>query len=70
MCYVCGTAVSDYSHFGTAPRCPLYTENLNRFHYQAVLRGATKAKEELGISSESAKLKFDPTRDIDAYYQG
>lgn len=70
MCYLCGQAVTDYSHFGNSPRCPLYTENLNRFHQQAVMQGAAAAKAELGVNANPEKLKFDPTRDIEQHYQG
>lgn len=70
MCYVCGQAIKDYSHFGTIPtKCPLYTQNLNRFHHQAVMQGAATAKAELGINANPLKLKFDPTKDIDVHYQ-
>lgn len=70
MCYVCGEAVQDYSHFENGLRCPLYTENLNRFHQQAVMRGAASAKAELGVNGNLAKLKFDPSSDIEKHYQG
>lgn len=70
MCYLCGAAVQDYSHFGTGSKCPLYTENINRFHQQAVMQGAATAKMELGINTNPEKLKFDPTRDLEQHYQG
>jgi hypothetical protein len=64
MCYVCGEAVTDYTHFNQN-RCALYTENLQQFHLERVLEGAESAKTELGITDNPDKLKFDPTRGIE-----
>ncbi|KAF5278107.1 hypothetical protein FQR65_LT03623 [Abscondita terminalis] len=67
MCYVCKQAVRDYTHFdqggGTGQgRCPLYTQDLNKFHNDAVLRGAATAKIDLGVDKNPTKLKVDPTK--------
>lgn len=49
-------------------RCPLFTENLNRFHADAVLKGAAQAKDELGVNVNPAVLKNDPAKDIQQHY--
>ncbi|XP_044269959.1 E3 ubiquitin-protein ligase RNF216-like [Tribolium madens] len=63
MCYVCGVAVQDYSHFGSG-RCPLYTENLDQFHFNNVIQRAQAAKTTLGVDKNPNKLKFDPTKNF------
>lgn len=65
MCYVCTKAITDYSHFGDdGIRCPLYTHDLNKFHRNAVLDGAKKAKIDLGVDNDPTKLKNDPSKDL------
>ncbi|RZB39510.1 uncharacterized protein BDFB_012314, partial [Asbolus verrucosus] len=66
MCYICKQPVNDYSHFNSGS-CPLYTENLQEFHLDTVLKGAQSAKNELGINTDPNKLKFDPTKNIEKY---
>ncbi|XP_063911095.1 E3 ubiquitin-protein ligase RNF216-like [Zophobas morio] len=64
MCYICGAAINDYSHFG-AGGCPLWTENLQELHLNRVMEGARAAKDELGITVDPDLLKFDPTRNVE-----
>lgn len=70
MCYVCGAAVKDYTHFNGQGGdkyhlCPLYSDT-NQLHRDNVIKGADKAKQEINATGE---LKIDPTADIQDHYK-
>lgn len=50
-------------------RCPLYTDNLKKFHENAVKLGAEVAKADLGLDKDPTKLKFDPATDIEKHFK-
>ncbi|XP_072385345.1 uncharacterized protein [Diabrotica undecimpunctata] len=62
MCYLCGQAVNDYSHFGDA-RCALFSNDVE-INLQRVLKGAQQAKNDLG----NVEIKFDPTLNIQEFF--
>ncbi|CAH0547743.1 unnamed protein product [Brassicogethes aeneus] len=63
MCYICGSAIVDYSHFGTG-KCPLHTDDLKRFHLENVRKGAREAKQQLN----GQEIKFDPEENLEAFF--
>nr|XP_023023471.1 E3 ubiquitin-protein ligase RNF216-like [Leptinotarsa decemlineata] len=63
MCYLCGAAIQDYSHFGEG-KCALHT-NDTEVNLRRILENAQKAKNELG----DVEIKFDPTVNIQEFYQ-
>ncbi|KAG5892934.1 hypothetical protein JTB14_006246 [Gonioctena quinquepunctata] len=63
MCYLCGAAVRDYNHFGEG-RCALHTNDLE-VNLNRIKQNAQRAKDELG----NVEIKFDPTTNIESYYQ-
>ncbi|CAG9836615.1 unnamed protein product, partial [Diabrotica balteata] len=62
MCYLCGQAVNDYSHFGD--RCALFSNDVE-INLQRVLKGAQQAKNDLG----NVEIKFDPALNIQEFFQ-
>ncbi|XP_045464143.1 uncharacterized protein LOC123673603 isoform X2 [Harmonia axyridis] len=71
MCYYCGANNIGYDHFGeiSANKCPLYTQDLNKFHADRVIKSAVKAKEELGLIHNPQLLKIDPAAGLVEYFQ-
>ncbi|KAJ8956992.1 hypothetical protein NQ318_012157 [Aromia moschata] len=62
MCYLCGAAINDYSHFGNN-RCPLFSNDAE-VDLRRVVEGGQKAKKEVG----DVKVKFDPTNNIEKFF--
>ncbi|KAF5294533.1 hypothetical protein FQR65_LT10725 [Abscondita terminalis] len=61
MCYICGQPVKDYTHFNglggsNTELCPLYSDT-NELHKNAVLEGARKAKNEIGVTDSQLKIR-------------
>ncbi|XP_050507732.1 E3 ubiquitin-protein ligase RNF216-like [Diabrotica virgifera virgifera] len=63
MCYLCGEAVNDYSHFREGGRCPLFTNDV-QINLQRVIKGAQQAKSDLG----DVEIKFDPALNIQEFF--
>ncbi|KAG5876148.1 hypothetical protein JTB14_021080 [Gonioctena quinquepunctata] len=69
MCYICKAPVTDYSHFNGIGGdkyhlCPLYSDS-NLINQQAVMGAAQAAIAEV----DPAKLKVDPTLDVEKHFQ-
>ncbi|CAH1170276.1 unnamed protein product [Phaedon cochleariae] len=64
MCYLCGAAINDYSHFNPGG-CALHTNDVE-VNLQRILQSAEQAKQELG----NVEIKKDPSVGIREYYLG
>ncbi|XP_025829373.1 E3 ubiquitin-protein ligase RNF216-like [Agrilus planipennis] len=65
MCYICKQPIENYKHFSNNPgRCPLYTNDLDKFHENIVAEGGLQAKLALGLDKEPNKLKKDPMENL------
>ncbi|VEN33734.1 unnamed protein product [Callosobruchus maculatus] len=74
-CYICNKPVESYAHFNGLGgdkyhlrtyrfRCPLYSD-MDAMHEREIAKAAEEAKKEV----DPAKLKFDPSADINKYYE-
>ncbi|VEN33738.1 unnamed protein product [Callosobruchus maculatus] len=68
-CYICNKPVESYAHFNGLGGdkyhlCPLYSD-MDAMHEREIAKAAEEAKKEV----DPAKLKFDPSADINKYYE-